>query len=295
RTALRNAHQDSGETLRRRTALRNAHQGKVRMHPYFAISWRFYSGGLLLQPMASLNKFIDRFTQWVTDTVPQVVPKKIVQRLCWAILGLILANAYGYFFLTADSFLEQMLDLNREKNIPTAFSALLLLICAVLLRQIYRAKQGDEFFSYWRGLSIIFFGMTIDECLIIHEHVGEVIDMFIRYKGIFYYSWLIPGILFVLAFTFVYLRFIAHLPPATRRRFVIAGVVYLAGAVGMEMISGYYVSHYGYSNRELRAILNGIEEVIEMLGAVYFIRALLLYLQTDVYRQSCFNRPDQVV
>ncbi|NJM98599.1 MAG: hypothetical protein HC800_16860 [Phormidesmis sp. RL_2_1] len=32
-----NAHQDSGETLRRRTALRNAHQDKVRMHPYFAI------------------------------------------------------------------------------------------------------------------------------------------------------------------------------------------------------------------------------------------------------------------
>ncbi|NJM99091.1 MAG: hypothetical protein HC800_19850, partial [Phormidesmis sp. RL_2_1] len=31
------AHQDSGETLRRRTALRNAHQDTVRMHPYFAL------------------------------------------------------------------------------------------------------------------------------------------------------------------------------------------------------------------------------------------------------------------
>lgn len=211
--------------------------------------------------------------------------------LLWAIAGLLIANVYAHFFLSAESSVAKLLDVNREKNIATAFSGLLLLGCGVLLGQVSALKQRQiekgqkskkqAFLAHWRGLCGLFVLMAIDECFLIHERLNMFLDDHFYTKGIFYYDWVIPGSIFVLVFVMTYAQFIVHLPQATRWRFLGAGVLYVSGALGMEMVSGQYIYTHGLDGSITLALLNGIEETAEMLGAVCFIRALLLYLKTE--------------
>lgn len=224
------------------------------------------------------------------------LPNRTVQCLLWIIVGLLLANVYAQLFLSAESSFARLLDVNREKNIATAFSGLLLLGCAFLLGQVSALKkeegkgQGERekgkrekvFLAHWRGLCGLFVFMAIDECFLIHERLNMFLDDHFYTKGIFYYDWVIPGSIFVLVFVTAYLQFIFHLPTNTRWRFLGAGVLYLSGALGMEMVSGQYIYTHGLDDSMALALLNGIEEAAEMLGAVCFIRALLLYLQSEV-------------
>ena len=231
--------------------------------------------------MISFNKFVSSFDKSTANLLPQIRPEKAFRLLCWVILGLVLAHVCS-FLLPKGSFLSNILDINQEKNIPTAFSTIILFICAVLLRQIYFVKQTTRFSGYWRALSIIFLGMALDECLIIHEHIGILLDPLTHHRGAFYYSWVVLGILFVLVFIASYARFIVHLPTKTRWRFLIAGAVYLFGVLGMELISGDYVSEHGLDDRAMLALLNGIEETAEMIGISLFIRALLIYAKAEL-------------
>ncbi|MEL6815448.1 MAG: hypothetical protein AAFP03_11620, partial [Cyanobacteria bacterium J06598_3] len=70
------------------------------------------------------------------------------------------------------------------------------------------------------------------------------------------------------------------------RRFLGAGLLYLSGALGMEMVSGHYIYTHGLDGSTALALLNGIEEAAEMLGAVCFIRALLLYIEREKSRAA---------
>ncbi len=60
--------------------------------------------------------------------------------------------------------------------------------------------------------------------------------------------------------------------------FIISGVIYISGSLGMEMIGGYYMSEVGNENMTW-IILTSIEEGMEMIGISYFIYSLLIYSQ----------------
>jgi hypothetical protein len=236
------------------------------------------------------------------------MPRKVVSRLCGAIAALLLAHLSALLWLPPNTAWTRLLDVNREKNIPTAFATLCLLICAVLLWQVSQAKQSQakqmakpnygsalardrRFWAHWRSLSLLFFILAVDECTMLHERLNMFLDDQFQTRGIFYYDWVIPGSLFVLLVLLAYARFLAHLTRATRRRFLIAGSLYLVGAIGMEMASGYYIDIYGIDTHgietyELGAdavltLLNSLEEAAEMLGTVCFIRALLIYREEN--------------
>ncbi len=223
-------------------------------------------------------------------------PKTVAMLLSGIVIGLLMANAGGYFMLPADSTWSQLLDVNQEENFATAFSVLLLLACALLLWQISRLRRMDRFVSYWRSLSLLFVGMAADEWWLLHERLNEFLDARFSTTGLFYYDWVIPGSLFVLMTWRIYARFLRRLSPPTRRRIWLAGRLYVAGALGMEMISGYYIDRYGLDNRAILALLNGMEESAEMFGLVAFIYALLMHikwLRHTAYREEVYaEQPD---
>lgn len=222
------------------------------------------------------------------------------------VIGLIVANIIGYFALSADSPWARLLDVNREKNFATAFSVLLLIGCALLLWQISTLRSGQlkdgrlrdrnsfvsHFVSHWRSLSLLFAGMAADEGLQLHEQVNKYLDDRFYTTGFFYYDWVIPGSLFVLAVGLVYARFLLHLTPVVRDRFLFSGILYISGALGMEMVSGYYIYHHGLANRAALALLNGVEESAEMFGLVAFIYALMDYSQRLQRRLTYKSRAD---
>lgn len=89
------------------------------------------------------------------------------------------------------------------------------------------------------------------------------------------------GIPFVLIFVLAYLGFLTHLPTKTRRLFFFAGTLYITGALGVELISGYYADSYGMQNLTY-ATLTAIEESLEMFGVIVFIYTLLLFISSHV-------------
>ena len=78
-----------------------------------------------------------------------------------------------------------------------------------------------------------------------------------------------------------YLPFVWNLPARTRSLVVLAGGAFLAGALGVEMLSGAQADAFGEENLTYALIIT-VEEFLEMLGVVIFIKALLGYIESQL-------------
>ena len=76
----------------------------------------------------------------------------------------------------------------------------------------------------------------------------------------------------------IYLKFFFHLPPTVRVYFVVAAVLYLGGAVGVEILYRRLTLHH--SDHDLISeVTSGIGELMEMLGVAAFVYALMTNLR----------------
>ena len=85
------------------------------------------------------------------------------------------------------------------------------------------------------------------------------------------------GIILIIILFFFFIRFLRALPGRIRLWFIIAGVIYISGAIVVEMIGGWY---FGSSEVQdfTYQILITFEELLEMFGIILFIKTLLDYL-----------------
>lgn len=174
-----------------------------------------------------------------------------------------------------------------EMNVPTFFSMLLLLFAALLLVviSVLTRKQSNSHAVEWRILSVGFFYMAFDEIIAVHDRLVEPMREILggRNLGILYYGWVVPAAVLILFLALFFLRFLQSLPPKTRFSFLIAATLYIGGAIGFEFIGGSHAEIYG-ENDLTYIILTTIEESLEMVGIIVFIRALLEYI-ADTYRE----------
>lgn len=172
-------------------------------------------------------------------------------------------------------------DLNGENNIPSYFSTIILLISAFLLYVIAtRKKISQDIYSlHWKVLSAIFFFMSLDEAASIHELLISVMGKLFHASGIFYFGWVLVGIPLVIVFTIAYLKFLFHLPMKWRISISISGILYVSGALGMEMVGGSYLSRTGVEDFTYSMMVL-VEESLENIGIILFISALLGYIQS---------------
>lgn len=173
---------------------------------------------------------------------------------------------------------------DQEGNVPTFFSASLLLWASLLLALISRLKKqsSDSRWLQWTMLALALLYMAIDEASGIHELLQIPAKWLIgreNAKGILTYAWVLFGITFIVIFALSYLKFYLSLPSQTQRQFFAAAAVFLSGGLGMELMESYYVGTYG---RETfgQAILVTIEEGLEMTGVIILINALLTYIHS---------------
>jgi hypothetical protein len=110
----------------------------------------------------------------------------------------------------------------------------------------------------------------VDEAISIHERVFDHL----------YYSWKIPGVIAVLIFGLIFLRFVVLLPTKTRYLFIIAGVLFVAGALGFEYVAFKYWEQGNNIRSMAFALFSTIEEFLEMIGIVIFIYALIDYMNS---------------
>lgn len=179
--------------------------------------------------------------------------------------------------------LVNLFNVNREGNIPTWYSTLLLLACLLCFTAIAFVKrtQGDRYTRHWVGLALVFLYLSLDEGAAIHEKLTIPIQEGLNVTGYLYFGWVIVGAAFVLGFLLLYVRFFFHLPPETQRLFLAAGVLYVGGALVVEAISAN--QWYLDSGTSLTfSTIGTLEELLEMWGAVVLLYALLAYLSDHV-------------
>lgn len=168
--------------------------------------------------------------------------------------------------------LRQIFDVDEEDAIPTWYSAMALLVASGVLFVVteHKRSEQDRWVPYWEGLAVTFLLLSLDEVAGFHETFNSLVD----------YSWTIPGGIAAAIFGLAYLRFLWHLPARTRWLFIVAGCIFVGGAVGVERYTDWY-DEQDLLNTLAYNLWNTVEEGMEMAGVVLFIYALLEYMRLD--------------
>ena len=215
-------------------------------------------------------------------------PLKLLKVLLFIIFVLLLMNfidIVSTYYFNNDHFLGHKkliinfdFNFNNEYNIPTYYSVFTMLVSSMLLGIIALLKKNkrNEYY-YWLGLSILFLFLSMDELFSIHEALIKPTREYLTTSGLFYFAWVIPYGIALILFALLYIRFILHLPKRTRYLFILSGVIFISGAVGVEMFEGKAVELYGRDNI-IFALYYTFEEMLEMLGMAVFIYALISYI-----------------
>jgi hypothetical protein len=188
----------------------------------------------------------------------------------------------AYRFAIGGAFSEWVYVLfcvDEERNVPTLYSAIVILICALMTRKISRSTDyvPANLAFYWKALSVMMFFLFVDEAFCVHElwNGRRFKNLWPEGNGFFKFAWVIPYVILVAAVGSFFIRFLLRLPRATRVQFIIAGCMYVFGALGMELVGSKYVTAFGFDFGYYLLVV--IEESLEMLAMIVFLKAVLNY------------------
>lgn len=211
--------------------------------------------------------------------------KKIISVLifivCVIVVVSVASQLYKFFvFGGKERYLINLFSLDKEFNFPTWYQAISELMCVLLTATIFIAakESKDKFKFHWLGLSIIFLLIATDEMLVLHEQIISPLRRLLGTGGFLYMAWIIPALILGVIFLIAYYKFLRVLPSETSKRFILAGVIFVLGAVGMEAVGGRIATLIGQDNFTYSMITH-VEEILEMTGILLFINALLLHVQ----------------
>ena len=176
-----------------------------------------------------------------------------------------------------DSAAASILSLSFEGNLPTWYASVLPLICAGLLAWISAGEPRDR--GHWRALALGFVAISIDEVVGLHELLSPLIDT----DGALHFGWVIPAGALVIALGLAFLGFLRRLSPGTARVFVLAGALYVTGAVVCDVPLGWWTVTHGEDGLGY-ALIDWCEETLEFTGLTIFASALLTRLTDQALR-----------
>jgi hypothetical protein len=193
--------------------------------------------------------------------------------------------------------LLRLLDTNSEQSLGTLFSSLQLALAAAVLALIGRHEQrlraaapdaasargepserhpeATNAPTYWYALSAIFAGLAIDESCSVHELLNEPVRRRLGVStGALYFAWVVPAVCALAVFAAAFARFWWRLPARTRALYAVSGLLFVTGAVVIEMFGA---SLWAAGNaRSLGYRLSTcIEECCEMTAIALFVFASL--------------------
>jgi heme exporter protein D len=200
---------------------------------------------------------------------------------CIAVLGQFSKYVLGHDYLLG---IVPLFDLSEDSAVPTWYASSTLLLCSILLFIIAqnKRKEKEPFVTHWIILAAVFLCLSIDETARIHETMGDMLNAKMgETKGYFYYTWVVFGLSFVSVFALSHLRFLFSLPLKTKLLFILAGTIYVGGALGLEMVNGHYDELYGHHNLTYQ-LMTAFEEFLEMVGIAVFVYALTSYMVNTV-------------
>lgn len=162
----------------------------------------------------------------------------------------------------------RLLDVNRERNLPTAWSVALLLGCCAAAVRLGRQRRREG----WGLVAAVAALMALDEGVRLHERT-EALGRVLAGDAL-HFAWVVPGALAAGTVLLALVRALRGAPRVLRRRLGLAGALYLTGALLVETVSGVVLDVVGRG--VVYALANAVEEGLEMTGASLALAALLV-------------------
>lgn len=256
---------------------------KIRLLPFILyLSSRFIQLVLVIAVIIRTRK--KRGTQWRFS-------RRNLTAILLTITG-ILITAHSSSFIIRELTRETILrnseiwrlyryfNVATESNLPAFYSSFILglagyILCIIALKKI---RRNANFSFQWFCLSIIFFYLAIDELLALHENLGGLATKFLGEENLIFQDWAYAGIVLVVLFILLFWSFFNHLPPGHKLRFFMSAALYIGGALGVEIIGSIYVMRNGIQDIPF-FLFTTVEETLEMVGVIYFINTLMIYLE----------------
>lgn len=159
-------------------------------------------------------------------------------------------------------------DVNAERNIPTAWSVLLLLSAAWLAATCARGTASGR---GWLLVAVTAGWLAADEGLELHERLGPA-GRAVAGNAL-HFAWVVPATCAAAVVGVILLARLRQQPRLVRRRLIAAGAVFLTGAIALETASGLVLQAYG--PREGYIVVTAAEEWLEMTGACLLLATLV--------------------
>lgn len=177
--------------------------------------------------------------------------------------------AYGHF-------LHLLLSFNLERNLPTFFSGCLFLLNALLFYgKGAAARAWSRERVVWLLLAVLCLFLAADELFMIHEKLVRPVRQALDLGGLLYFSWVVVYGAAVLVLAALLLPFWWSMPARQRIIYLAGAVVYLFGALGVEMLGGRHLEMHGGRNFAYFLLFTA-EESMEIAGLLLTTWAQLL-------------------
>lgn len=211
-------------------------------------------------------------------TVTRLLALVAVLLVLASVAGQLMAHVAGHRRVLG---LVHLFNVDAERNIPTAFSSLLLWFAAFVAAGIavLERQRASRWVKHWAVLALGFVVMGFDEAWSFHEQLIIPLRNLLGGDdlGLLFFSWVLVGAALVAVLAVFYFRFILSFSPRVRAGLIVAAALYLGGALIMESVGGWYYEGSGGDNLGY-SLITTVEEGLEMAGIIVFIWALLTYL-----------------
>jgi len=195
--------------------------------------------------------------------------------------GVVLASWLGVWLVhtlvaTLPASALDFFHVNREANLPTWWSAAMLLGVAGLAAAAGRLDVPTAR-PPWALVAVAALYFSLDEAAGIHELLAYLVPA--SDADFSPFLWLIPGSVLAAAGAVLLVLVGRRLPPRPRRGLLVGLALYLAGAVGIEVISGRLRDAFGIESAPYD-LATVVEEGMEMAACVLAITVLAGHLRT---------------
>lgn len=186
----------------------------------------------------------------------------------------------------------RLLHLDREMTVPTWFAVILLASCAGMAWAVAairrRLRQGDV--RSWIIFGMILATLSIDELVAIHEVLSSRVRVALGEwaVGPLFYGWYLPVLAVFGGVGLILIPAWRRLPGTTRWGIAGSLGVFLAGAVGVEAVTGWVVESRGMDDPPVQGgswdlvALVMAEELIELIGLAALTCVLFAYLRPQL-------------
>jgi hypothetical protein len=168
---------------------------------------------------------------------------------------------------------------DREGNVWAWYASMLLAVLAVTfwIGTSGVRGAGGRWVPY-AALTVVAAAMSVDEAAGLHERLARFAGGVDRP-----FTWVVPGAVLAVAVGAVLLRLARDIPRDLRRGLVVAGLVFFAGALGVEVFAGRFMEVAADEAAAAQSlpfhVLVVMEEGLETAGTLLALRATSAWLQ----------------